>query len=116
MARPNTDDLREAPSVKIARRLLDLGHEVRVADPVVSKEQFDAGLGGSGAAFFDSEMSAALGADVVVLVTEWRQYRSPDFAALRERMRGTAVIDGRNQWSRKQVEAAGLTYVGIGRS
>jgi UDPglucose 6-dehydrogenase len=114
--KPNTDDIREAPSLKIARRLLEMGCEVRVADPVVSQAQVDAALGKSKVKFIDTEMRAAEGADVVVLVTEWRQYRSPEFADLRNVMRGTTLIDGRNQWSRKQAQAAGLTYVGIGRN
>ncbi|MFM8506820.1 MAG: UDP-glucose dehydrogenase family protein [Actinomycetota bacterium] len=114
--KPNTDDIREAPALKIARRLLELGCEVRMVDPVVSQAQVDAALGKSKVRFADTEMRAADGADVVVLVTEWRQYRSPEFADLRKVMRGTTLIDGRNQWSRKQVHAAGLTYVGIGRN
>ncbi|MFM2113818.1 MAG: hypothetical protein RL643_776, partial [Actinomycetota bacterium] len=113
--KPETDDIREAPSLKIAKRLLDRGCSVRLADPVVSQAQVDYAIGTLRVAFTDAELDAAEGADVVVLVTEWRQYRSPDFAELRQLMRGTTVIDGRNQWSRKQVQAAGLTYVGIGR-
>lgn len=113
--KPNTDDTREAPSLKIVERLIDRGCSIRLADPVVSKAQVDSAVGISRVTFTDVELDAAEGADVVVLVTEWRQYRSPDFAELRRVMRGTTVIDGRNQWSRKQVQAAGLTYVGIGR-
>jgi UDPglucose 6-dehydrogenase len=52
----------------------------------------------------------------VVLATEWRQYRSPNLDALREVMRGSVVVDGRNQWSKRQVESAGLDYFGIGRN
>ena len=113
--KPETDDIREAPSLKIAKRVLDRGCSVRLADPVVSQAQVDSAIGTLRVALTDAELDAAEGADVVVLVTEWRQYRSPDFAELRQLMRGTTVIDGRNQWSRKQVQAAGLTYVGIGR-
>lgn len=113
--KPNTDDIREAPSLKIAERLLDRGCLVRLADPVVSKAQVDSAIGTSRVTFTDVELDAAEGADVVMLVTEWRQYRSPDFSELRQSMRGTTVIDGRNQWSQKQVQSAGLTYIGIGR-
>ncbi len=113
--KPNTDDIREAPSLKIAKRLLDRGFSVRLTDPVVNMAQVESVIGTSGVTFTDTELGAAEGADVVVLVTEWRQYRSPEFAELRHSMRGTTVIDGRNQWSRKQVQAAGLTYIGIGR-
>ena len=113
--KPHTDDVREAPSLKIAKRLLERGFSIRITDPVVSKAQVELVVGTSGVVFTDTELGAAAGADVVMLVTEWRQYRSPDFSELRQAMRGTTVIDGRNQWSRKQVQSAGLTYFGIGR-
>jgi UDPglucose 6-dehydrogenase len=114
--KPNTDDVRESPSLRIARLLLDRACEVRAADPVVSQAQVDAALGGDKVLLAVSEMAAAAGADVVILATEWRQYRSPDFEALRRTMRGTTLIDGRNQWSQRQVRAVGLDYIGIGRS
>jgi UDPglucose 6-dehydrogenase len=100
----------------MANRLLEKGIVVRVADPIVTQAQIDAVVGKGRVSLVESEMKAAEGADVLVLVTEWRQYRSPDFDELRTLMRGSTVIDGRNQWSRRQVTAAGLTYVGIGRS
>jgi len=114
--KPNTDDVRESPSLKIARALIDRACEVRVADPVVNQSQVDAVLGAGKLPLAESEMAAAAGADVVILATEWRQYRSPDFESLRRVMRGTTLIDGRNQWSHRQVRAAGLQYIGIGRS
>jgi UDPglucose 6-dehydrogenase len=113
--KPNTDDVRESPSLRIARLLLDRACEVRAADPVVNQAQVDAALGGDKVLLAASEMAAATGADVVILATEWRQYRSPDFEALRVVMRGTTLIDGRNQWSHRQVRTAGLQYIGIGR-
>ncbi|NBY56929.1 MAG: UDP-glucose/GDP-mannose dehydrogenase family protein [Actinobacteria bacterium] len=114
--KPNTDDVREAPALKVAQRLLERGVQVRAADPIVTQAQIDAVLGKGRVSLIESEMKAAEGADVLVLVTEWRQYRSPDFEELRALMRGSTLIDGRNQWSRRQVNAAGFTYVGIGRS
>jgi len=113
--KPNTDDIREAPALKIMRRLLDHGVALKVSDPVVNKAQIDEALGESAVEYFASEFDAAAGADVVVLVTEWRQYRSPDFAQRRAKMRGNTLIDGRNQWSRRQATGAGFTYLGIGR-
>lgn len=113
--KPNTDDVRESPSLKIARVLIDRACEVRAADPVVQQAQVDVVLGADRLPLAESEMTAATGADVVILATEWRQYRSPDFEALRRVMRGTTLVDGRNQWSHRQVRAAGLRYIGIGR-
>ena len=114
--KPNTDDVRESPSLKIARVLIGRACEVRAADPVVNQAQVDAVLGAGELPLAESEMVAAAGADVVILATEWRQYRSPDFEELRRVMRGTTLIDGRNQWSHRLVRAAGLQYIGIGRS
>ncbi|MFZ9731249.1 MAG: UDP-glucose dehydrogenase family protein [Ilumatobacteraceae bacterium] len=114
--KPNTDDVREAPALKVAQRLLERGVQVRAADPIVTQAQIDTVLGKGRVSLVESEMKAAEGADVLVLVTEWRQYRSPDFDELRALMRGNTLIDGRNQWSRRQVNAAGFTYLGIGRS
>jgi UDPglucose 6-dehydrogenase len=114
--KPNTDDVRESPSLKIARVLIDRACEVRATDPVVNQAQVDAVLGAGKLPLAESEMAVAAGADVVILATEWRQYRSPDFESLRTVMRGTTLIDGRNQWSHRQVRAAGLQYIGIGRS
>ena len=114
--KPDTDDIREAPALKVAQRLLEKGVEVRAADPIVTQAQIDAAAGKGRVSLVESEMKAAEGADVLVLVTEWRQYRSPDFDELRTLMRGSTLIDGRNQWSRRQVTAAGFTYLGIGRS
>jgi UDPglucose 6-dehydrogenase len=65
--------------------------------------------------FFADPYAAAANADALLLCTEWRQYRSPDFARLREIMAGNALFDGRNQWERKEVEAFGFVYSGIGR-
>ena len=114
--KPNTDDVRESPSLKIAQRLVERGFRVRLTDPVVDHQQLENDFVSPRLEFLDSELGAADGADVLVLVTEWRQYRSPDFDELRRVMRGSTVIDGRNQWNSRQVQTAGLTYVGIGRN
>jgi UDPglucose 6-dehydrogenase len=63
----------------------------------------------------DDPYEAARGADALVLVTEWHELRSPDFAKLRERMRGNALFDGRNQWSPDAARREGFIYRGIGR-
>lgn len=114
--KPNTDDIREAPSIKLTKRLLSAGVKVHLADPVVTQIQVDWHLSSNTVVLHDDEFIAARGADVVVLATEWRQYRSPNFELLRDVMRGTAIVDGRNQWNKRQVVAAGLSYFGIGRN
>lgn len=114
--KPGTDDIREAPALKLASRLSSAGMEVRLADPVVTQAQIDSVFSPQSATLYGDEFAASRGADVVVLVTEWRQYRSPNFEALREVMRGRVVVDGRNQWNKRQVVSAGLDYFGIGRN
>lgn len=112
--KPNTDDVREAPSLAIAEQLTALGVTVRLSDPVVSNLQITNETSIQ-ASLISSEYDAANGSDVVVLVTEWRQYRRPDFERLAKVMRGNVVIDGRNQWRSDDVRRAGLEYFGIGR-
>ena len=116
--KPNTDDIREAPALTIIRSLASDGATIRMCDPEAG-DNFIAALGDT-ATNFPIEMvsdpyAAAEGADAVVLCTEWRQYRSPDFRRLAEIMRGKALFDGRNQWDREHVEALGFSYSGIGR-
>lgn len=116
--KPNTDDIREAPALSIVRSLASDGAKLRLTDPEAGPN-FMAALGDSaenfGIEFCSDPYDAAKGADAVVLTTEWRQYRSPDFARLSEVMSGRALFDGRNQWSRAHVEELGFRYDGIGR-
>ena len=116
--KPNTDDIREAPALTIVRSLASDGVKLRLTDPEAGPN-FMAALGDSadnfGIQFFDDPYAAAEGADAVLLATEWRQYRSPDFARLKQIMAGNALFDGRNQWERNEAEAAGFSYQGIGR-
>src|SRR5690606_22821638 len=116
--KPKTDDIREAPALTIIRSLPSDGAKPRVTDPQAGPN-FIAALGDSATTFpidfFSDPYAAAANADALLLCTEWRQYRSPDFARLREIMSGTALFDGRNQWDRAEVESYGFSYSGIGR-
>jgi UDPglucose 6-dehydrogenase len=114
--KPNTDDVREAPALRIARTLLNDGAVLRLHDPEAGPN-FLAELDGQPkAALFPDMYEAAQGAQALLLVTEWRQYRSPDFARLRAAMGDNPVlIDGRNQWEREALEHLGFRYAGIGR-
>jgi UDPglucose 6-dehydrogenase len=108
--KPNTDDMREAPSLVLAGRLLAEGAEVRAWDPVVD------GADLHGVGIYGTPEAAAAGADAVVLVTEWPQLSEVDWAALQAAMRGNVFIDGRNFLDPAQMHAAGLVYEGIGRA
>ncbi len=116
--KPNTDDIREAPALSIVRSLASDGAKLRLSDPEAGPN-FMAALDDSATnfpiEFCKDPYDAAQGADALLLCTEWRQYRSPDFARLREIMNGAALFDGRNQWEREDVEALGFSYSGIGR-
>jgi UDPglucose 6-dehydrogenase len=111
--KPETDDIREAPALVIIGELLAAGATVRVYDP----EAMAAGrlvLGDT--VTWASGMDAAVdGADAMVLVTEWNEFRHPDFPAIKEKLRAGVVFDGRNIYDPATVRAVGLEYHGIGR-
>ena len=112
--KPGTDDLREAPALVVAEDLLAAGAEVVVTDPVAIPAAQQ--LLGQRVRFMDSNYACAEGADALALITEWRDYRRPNFQRLAGLMRGKAVFDGRNIWEPADVRAAGLEYHGIGRA
>jgi UDPglucose 6-dehydrogenase len=108
--KPGTDDLRDAPSVELATRLLAAGAIVRAHDPVVMSVSSLPDL-----QICATPYEAAARADAVVLVTEWDEYAALDMAKLAAVMRGTLVVDGRNALPREKLEAAGLIHDAIGR-
>ena len=110
--KPNTDDMREAPSIPLVKALLDPGAEVSAFDPV-AHEQAKPLL--AGAEFAADAYQAAAGADALVIVTEWDEFRALDLAKLASAMRGKALIDLRNVYDRVEAERAGLVHHGIGR-
>ena len=113
--KPNTDDLREAPSQRLLEQLWTAGARVRAFDPeaMAAARQL---YGARADLELCADPQAALtGADALALVTEWKAFRSPDFARVRTRLREAVVFDGRNIWDPAVVEAAGLAYYGIGR-
>ena len=110
--KPETDDIREAPSVRLARALLDKGACVRGHDPEAGPN-FSKAVDGK-VALFDREYDALDGADVLVLLTEWRSYRAPNFTEMRRRLRNPVLLDARNIWRASEVVRAGLRYVGVG--
>ncbi|HEX2412487.1 MAG TPA: UDP-glucose/GDP-mannose dehydrogenase family protein [Solirubrobacteraceae bacterium] len=109
----NTDDMREASSLVLAARLQAAGARVRAYDPVAEHE---ARKLLPGITFAPSAADAGRGADAVVLVTEWPEFRELDPGELAAEMRGTLVVDGRNFLDPDAVAAAGLTYEGVGRA
>jgi UDPglucose 6-dehydrogenase len=108
----NTDDMREAPSIVLINELLERGATVNATDPEAldnSRQIF-----GDRVHWFDRNYDAVNGADALVLVTEWNEYRRPNFRLIKERMRAPHIIDGRNIWGRAALEEYGFSYDGIG--
>ena len=112
--KPETDDMRKATSLVVIGRLLEAGAEVTVYDPA-AMEECRRMLPGQGVTCARTMYEAAEGADAVVLLTEWKEFRMPDWPRLRQTMRGDASIDGRNIFDKQEVLAAGFRYRGIGK-
>ena len=113
--KPNTDDMRESAAIPIILDLAEAGANVRACDPAALKEaEWRLKDAGDALALFSSEYEAAEGADALVIMTEWNQYRSLDFERLISIMRGRALVDLRNVYIRADVEAKGFSYTGVG--
>jgi UDPglucose 6-dehydrogenase len=108
-----TDDVRESPALVLLDDLLAAGAAVSAHDPEAMPNV--RAIYGDRVTFCDTMYSAAEGADALALVTEWREYRLPDFPRLKRVMKEPAIFDGRNVWSPADVRAAGFAYSGIGR-
>jgi UDPglucose 6-dehydrogenase len=108
--KPGTDDMREAPSLVLAGRLLSEGAEVTAWDPVA-----DGRAQLHGVEVAESALEALTGADAAVIVTEWPEVSELDWAVVGERMRGRVVVDGRNVLDPEEMRALGFAYEGIGR-
>ena len=113
--KPNTDDMREAPSLVLIDALSRAGASVRAYDPVAVENARIALRGNDRVTFVDSARAACTGADALAVMTEWLEFRSPDFEWLAATLRARAVFDGRNLYEPAYVRACGLEYFGVGR-
>jgi len=113
--KPNTDDMREAPSRVVIEQLFEHGATVHAYDPVAMKEARRIYAGESRIQFADTPMAALEGCDALLIVTEWKEFRSPDFAGIKQRLKQPLVFDGRNLYDPNTVTDAGLEYFSIGR-
>jgi UDPglucose 6-dehydrogenase len=111
--KPRTDDMREAPSIPLIESLLAAGVTVQAYDPEATKVA--KGLFGSRVSFAPTNYDALKGADGLAIVTEWNEFRRPDFARMRKLMRTPVVFDGRNLFTPDQMKQHGFTYYSIGR-
>ena len=118
--KPGTDDMREAPSLQIINDLVSAGAKIRAYDPVsaetareaIPKTWMDSGL----VEIFDEQYQALESADALILVTEWKQFRNPDFDRVKKLLKNPVIFDGRNQYNPEQMREKNITYIGIGRS
>jgi UDPglucose 6-dehydrogenase len=113
--KPNTDDMREAPSRVVIEEILKHGGTVCAYDPVAMKEAAHIFHGDSRVTFADHPVSALEGADALIIVTEWKEFRSPDFDVIKHRLKLPLLFDGRNLYDPRSVREAGLEYYAIGR-
>jgi len=111
--KPRTDDIREAPALTLIESLLGAGAKVRVHDPEAMRNV--RALFGDRLYYADRPYGALEGADALVLVTEWPEFRNPDFEVMKRLLAGRVLFDGRNLYDHRQMEALGFTYYAIGR-
>jgi UDPglucose 6-dehydrogenase len=111
--KPNTDDMREAPSLVLIEELLKAGAEVVAHDPVAMHEAKR--RIGDRITYAETNYGALPGADALVIVTDWNEYRHPDFGRIKETLKNPVVVDGRNLYDRRKMSALGFTYASIGR-
>jgi UDPglucose 6-dehydrogenase len=111
--KPKTDDMREAPAIPIVQTLLEKGATVQAYDPEAMKVA--KGIFGAKVHLAGNSYDALRGADALAIVTEWHEFREPDFARMRKLMRSPVIFDGRNIYQPQQMKAHGFTYNSIGR-
>jgi UDPglucose 6-dehydrogenase len=112
--KPRTDDMREAPSTVIINNLLKAGAEVKAHDPVAMNEAYK--IFKNRIFLAGDNYEALKGADALAIVTEWNEFRTPDFARMKRLMKKPVVFDGRNIYNKTELRSLGFTYYGIGRS
>jgi UDPglucose 6-dehydrogenase len=110
--KPNTDDVREAPALVVIEDLLARGAKIHATDPEAIETTRR--ILGDRIKYFDKNYDALTGADALLLVTEWNEYRRPNFSHIKEKLRTPVIFDGRNVYDRKSLESQGFEYHGIG--
>ena len=111
--KPGTDDMREAPSITVIGELIKRGASIIAYDPISmeeSKKFFKSSI-----SYAQSPLETLNGADALLILTEWKEFRSPDFTEMSKRLKGSKIFDGRNIYDPKQLESSNLSYEAIGR-
>ena len=110
--KPKTDDIREAPSLKIIKDLQDMGATIHAFDPIAIE---NAKKVLSNVKFFENPYETIRDCDALIVVTEWDEFRNPDLRAVKALLKNPIIIDGRNIYDPKEMRDLGFTYLGIGR-
>jgi len=113
--KPNTDDMRDAPSRNLLADLFSAGATVTAYDPVAMPEARRIFGNHAQLSYADNQFDACAGADALVIVTEWREFRTPDFDAIKVQLNNSLIFDGRNLYEPKDMRAAGFEYIAMGR-
>ena len=112
--KPRTDDMREAPAITIIERLLAAGATVRAHDPEAIKEAQK--VFGNRIEYSHNQYEILTGADALTIITDWNEYRNPDFDRIKTALRNPVIVDGRNLYKPERMSAAGFSYIPLGRS
>ncbi len=113
--KPQTDDMREAPSIVIINKLVEHGAKIQAFDPVATEEAKKVFCGQKQISFFDNNYQALEGAEALLLVTEWHQFRYPDFNKIKQLLNKPVIFDGRNQYDPQKMKETGFVHYSIGR-
>jgi len=111
--KPKTDDMREAPSIPLIQSLLEAGARVQAFDPEAQKVARS--IFGNKISYATKAYDALKGAEALAIVTEWNEFRRPDFPRMRKLMRNPIIFDGRNLFTPDEMKTNGFTYYSIGR-
>jgi UDPglucose 6-dehydrogenase len=111
----NTDDIREAPALDIIAELTGEGMQIRAFDPIAAENARRELSGNPNVAILDEQYAALEGADALAVVTDWNQFRNPDFSRIKKQLRAPIIFDGRNLYSSSLVASQGFAYFAIGR-
>ena len=113
--KPNTDDIREAPSLVFINKMIDLGANIQAYDPVAMENTKDIYSTCNKVSFHESATDALENADALVIVTEWNVFRSPDYSEIKEKLKYPVIFDGRNLYDIDEMNELGFEYFSIGR-
>ena len=114
--KPGTDDMREAPAIYVIKELVSRGAKIKAYDPKAVNEAKEHYLKGvSNITYVDSKYDVLKGSDALVLLTEWKEFRSPDFEEIKTQLKTPVIFDGRNQYIAYDLENKGLEYYRIGK-